>query len=175
MGGQVRLNSAPGQGTEVVFSVQMGLQSAVEPVSRSADVSKPAAIAPVQQFRGKVLVVEDAAMNQMVVCKVLERLGLASKVANNGQEAIDMLAKEEFDLVLMDGQMPVMDGYEATAVIRSGTVPGVNARIPVVALTAHAMVGEDKKCMDSGMNEYLTKPLERDKLIEVLGKYLQKV
>ena len=86
-----------------------------------------------------------------------------------------MLAKEEFDLVLMDGQMPVMDGYEATAVIRSGTVPGVNARIPVVALTAHAMVGEDKKCMDSGMNEYLTKPLERDKLIEVLGKYLQKV
>ena len=129
---------------------------------------------PVQQFVGKILVVEDAPMNQMVVCKVLERLGLSSKVANNGQEAIDMLAKEEFDLVLMDGQMPVMDGYEATAMIRSGTVVGVNPRIPVVALTAHAMVGEDRKCMDAGMDDYLTKPLERDKLIDVLGRYLRK-
>ncbi len=113
-------------------------------------------------------------MNQMVVCKVLERLGLASKVANNGQEAIELLATEQFDLVLMDGQMPVMDGYEATAVIRSGTVPGVNPDIPVVALTAHAMVGEDQKCLNAGMNDYLTKPLDRAKLIEVLGKYLPK-
>ena len=113
-------------------------------------------------------------MNQMVVCKVLERLGLFSKVANNGQEAVDLLAQEPFDLVLMDGQMPVMDGYEATALIRSGSVLGVNPKIPVVALTAHAMVGEDKKCLNAGMNDYLTKPLDRDKLIEVLGKYLKK-
>ncbi|MGK9630531.1 response regulator, partial [Salmonella enterica subsp. enterica] len=86
----------------------------------------------------------------------------------------ELLATEQFDLVLMDGQMPVMDGYEATAVIRSGTVPGVNPDIPVVALTAHAMVGEDQKCLNVGMNDYLTKPLDRAKLIEVLGKYLPK-
>ena len=90
------------------------------------------------------------------------------------REALEKLEEDSFDLVLMDIQMPVMDGYEATAVIRSGTVPGVNPDIPVVALTAHAMVGEDKKCMDAGMNDYLTKPLDRDKLIEVLGKYLKK-
>lgn len=175
MDGQVRLISEPGLGTEFVFSLKLGLKVTEEQTEATVAVQQTTPVGSVPQFLGSVLVVEDAPMNQMVVCKVLERLGLVSKVANNGQEAIDMLAKEEFDLVLMDGQMPVMDGYEATELIRSGTVPGVNARIPVVALTAHAMVGEDKKCMDSGMNEYLTKPLERDKLIEVLGKYLKKI
>lgn len=180
MGGQVRLHSEPGNGTEVVFSLKLGLPTLSDSTERDQFAPPaPAAIQtetipPVQQFHGKILVVEDAAMNQMVVCKVLERLGLASKVANNGQEAIELLATEQFDLVLMDGQMPVMDGYDATAVIRSGTVPGVNPDIPVVALTAHAMVGEDQKCLNVGMNDYLTKPLDRAKLIEVLGKYLPK-
>ena len=179
MGGKVRLHSEPGRGTEIVFSLKLGLQTvaaqtmtdqATQPTLATQTEIPP----PVQQFHGKILVVEDAPMNQMVVCKVLERLGLFSKVTNNGQEAVDLLAQEPFDLVLMDGQMPVMDGYEATALIRSGSVPGVNPNIPVVALTAHAMVGEDKKCLNAGMNDYLTKPLDRDKLIEVLGKYLKK-
>lgn len=179
MGGQVRLHSEPGRGTEIVFSLKLGLpadsgQLKGDETIETTPGTDTATAPTVQQFNGKVLVVEDAAMNQMVVCKVLERLGLASKVANNGQEAIDLLAQEQFDLVLMDGQMPVMDGYEATAMIRSGSVPGINPNIPVVALTAHAMVGEDKKCLDAGMNDYLTKPLDRAKLIEVLGKYLQK-
>ncbi|WP_306481314.1 ATP-binding protein [Limnobacter sp.] len=179
MGGKVRLHSEPGRGTEIVFSLKLGLpadsgQMKGDETIETTPGTDTATAPTVQQFHGKVLVVEDAAMNQMVVCKVLERLGLASKVANNGQEAIDLLAQEQFDLVLMDGQMPVMDGYEATAMIRSGSVPGINPNIPVVALTAHAMVGEDKKCLDAGMNDYLTKPLDRAKLIEVLGKYLQK-
>lgn len=179
MGGKVRLHSEPGRGTEIVFSLKLGLpadsgQLKGDETIETTPGTDTATAPTVQQFHGKVLVVEDAAMNQMVVCKVLERLGLASKVADNGQEAIDLLAQEQFDLVLMDGQMPVMDGYEATAMIRSGSVPGINPNIPVVALTAHAMVGEDKKCLDAGMNDYLTKPLDRAKLIEVLGKYLQK-
>lgn len=176
MGGQVRLSSEPGQGTEVVFSLKLAVLSD-EVKTTSAPLPVPAAPVhpePVPSFLGRVLVVEDSVMNQMVVCKVLERLGLESKVANNGQEAIDMLHSEAFDLVLMDGQMPVMDGYEATTLIRSGSVPGVNTRIPVVALTAHAMVGEDKKCFDAGMNDYLIKPLDRSKLIEVLAKYLKR-
>lgn len=179
MGGQVRLHSEPGRGTEIVFSLKLGLQvdrhqTAGDEAVQTTKMSPTETVPTVQQFQGTILVVEDAPMNQMVVCKVLERLGLASKVANNGREAIDLLSQEQFDLVLMDGQMPVMDGYEATAVIRSGSVQGVNPNIPVVALTAHAMVGEDKKCLDAGMNDYLTKPLDRAKLIEVLGKYLQK-
>lgn len=173
MGGQVQLKSAPNQGTELVFTLKLVVQNSDEGITKAA-VAEPEAPPVGGQFRGKILVVEDAAMNQMVVCKVLERLGLESRIANNGQEALDLLAKESFDLVLMDGQMPVMDGYEATKSIRSGAVPGVNKNIPVVALTAHAMVGEDKKCLDAGMNDYLTKPLDRSKLIEVLAKYLPK-
>jgi len=113
-------------------------------------------------------------MNQMVICKVLEAMGIEVLVANNGQESIDMLQKVAFDAVLMDGQMPVMDGYEATRIIRSGTVEGINQSIPVIALTAHAMSGEDQRCYDAGMNDYLTKPLSREKLNEVLSKYLEK-
>lgn len=176
MGGQVRLSSEPGQGTEVIFSLKLAVVSdAVATTPAPLPVPAiPAQPQPVPLFLGRVLVVEDSVMNQMVVCKVLERLGLDSKVANNGQEAIDLLGSEVFDVVLMDGQMPVMDGYEATTLIRSGSVPGVNTLIPVVALTAHAMVGEDKKCFDAGMNDYLIKPLDRSKLIEVLAKYLRR-
>jgi len=178
MGGQVRLQSEPGCGTEVVFSLCVGLPSECAQTGgeRAAQTTAATqtAVTRVEQFRGKILVVEDAAMNQMVVCKVLERHGLVCEVANNGQEAIDLLSREQFDLVLMDGQMPVMDGYEATALIRSGSVPGVNVDIPIVALTAHAMVGEDKKCLAAGMNDYLTKPLDRTRLLEVLSKYLKK-
>ncbi len=176
MGGQVRLSSEPGQGTEVIFSLKLAVVSdAVATTPAPLPVPAiPAQPQPVPLFLGRVLVVEDSVMNQMVVCKVLERLGLDSKVANNGQEAIELLGSEAFDVVLMDGQMPVMDGYEATTLIRSGSVPGVNTLIPVVALTAHAMVGEDKKCFDAGMNDYLIKPLDRSKLIEVLAKYLRR-
>lgn len=175
MGGQVHLNSAPGQGTEVIFTVVMGIHDQ----HQEGDLLASSTAAPIPsvpllaQFKGKILVVEDSPMNQMVVCKVLERLGLKSTLANNGQEALDLLAVENFDLVLMDGQMPVMDGYEATVKIRSGTVPGVNPDVPVIALTAHAMLGEDQKCLDAGMNDYLTKPLDRGRLIEVLGKFLK--
>lgn len=123
-------------------------------------------------YSGKVLVVEDSTMNQMVVCKVLESMGVETSIANNGKEALELLQKESFDAVLMDGQMPVMDGYEATRIIRSGSQKGIDQKIPVVALTAHAMSGEDQKCFDAGMNDYLTKPLDRNKLSDVLGKYL---
>ncbi|VWX35003.1 Sensory box histidine kinase/response regulator [Limnobacter sp. 130] len=175
MGGQVHMQSKPNQGTEVVFTLKLAVQLPIDSAAVEPAAGPIFAAPAVAKFRGIILVVEDAAMNQMVVCKVLERLGLESKIANNGQEALDLLAKESFDLVLMDGQMPVMDGYEATKLIRSGTVPGINKNIPVVALTAHAMVGEDQKCLDAGMNDYLSKPLERDKLINVLGKYLKQV
>lgn len=175
MGGRVQLQSALNQGTEVVFTVKL-LVAASDRTASEVPLAGHAVVPPVDtKFRGRVLVVEDVVMNQMVLCKVLERLGLESRIAVNGQEALELLAKESFDLVLMDGQMPVMDGYETTALIRSGEVPGVNQKLPVVALTAHAMVGEDKKCLDAGMDDYLTKPLDRSKLIEVLAKYLPKV
>lgn len=141
--------------------------NAQQPVAQASAENRP-------RYRGRVLVVEDSTMNQMVICKVLEAMGIEVLVANNGQESIDMLQKEAFDAVLMDGQMPVMDGYEATRIIRSGTLEGINQSIPVIALTAHAMSGEDQRCYDAGMNDYLTKPLSREKLNEVLSKYMEK-
>ena len=158
--------------------VQTGLMQAldlltnkVEPsLSSTAYVKREAR----PRYRGRVLVVEDSPMNQIVVCKVLETMGIQVTAVNNGQEAVDLLQKETFDAVVMDGQMPVMDGYEATQVIRSGTVAGIDSNIPIIALTAHAMRGEDQRCFDAGMNDYLTKPLVREKLSDVLGKYLEK-
>lgn len=170
MDGTIELHSELNQGTEVIFTLRLRLADDARRESQASPAPKPVNSIKLQ---GRVLVVEDAAMNQMVVCKVLESLGIQSEVANHGQEALDWLAKEHFDLVLMDGQMPVMDGYEATRMIRSGAVPGVDSTIPVVALTAHAMQGEDIKCYQAGMNDYLTKPLDRSKLLTVLLKHLK--
>lgn len=125
------------------------------------------------KFEGRVLVVEDAPMNQMVILKVLENLGLQPVLANHGEEAIALAKCTAFDVILMDGQMPVMDGYEATRLIRSGQVQGIDPAVPIVALTAHAIKGEDDKCFEAGMNDYLTKPLDVKQLVQVLGKYLK--
>jgi two-component system, sensor histidine kinase len=175
MGGGVSLTSKPGEGTEVIFTLKLGiLEESTAPVQDVATKAPAPSPVPIPKFRGRILIAEDAITNQMVVCKVLQRFGLEFKVANNGQEALDLLASEHFDLVLMDGQMPVVDGYEATVLIRAGGISGINQDIPVVALTAHAMVGEDQRCFDAGMNEFLTKPLDRSRLVEVLEKYLPK-
>ena len=112
-------------------------------------------------------------MNQMVILKVLENLGLQPVLANHGEEAIALAKCTAFDVILMDGQMPVMDGYEATRLIRSGQVQGIDPAVPIVALTAHAIKGEDDKCFEAGMNDYLTKPLDVKQLVQVLGKYLK--
>ena len=92
-------------------------------------------------------------------------------VAGNGREALEALEKESFDLVLMDVQMPVMDGFEATAAIRKRE-GGKGIRVPVVALTAHAMKGDREKCLAGGMDGYLTKPIRPQQLDELLEKYL---
>jgi CheY-like chemotaxis protein len=116
-------------------------------------------------LKGKILVAEDAKANQALICALLKRLGLGVTLAEDGQEALNLLAKETFDLVLMDMQMPVMNGYDATRTIRR---MGIN--IPVVALTAHAMKGDDRKCYDAGCDDYLTKPIDREKLKSLLLK-----
>lgn len=126
------------------------------------------------KFNGSVLVVEDAPMNQMIVSSILRKFGIEPEIANNGAEALQMLNRSSFDLILMDGQMPVMDGYEATRRIRATDPLVFDPRVPIVALTAHAMVGEEQKCLDAGMNGYLTKPIMINQLVEVLATYLKR-
>jgi two-component system sensor histidine kinase/response regulator len=119
----------------------------------------------------RVLLVEDNAVNQRLASRLLEKRGHSVVVAGNGLEALEALEKESFDLVLMDVQMPVMDGFEATAAIRKKE-GGSGIRVPIVALTAHAMKGDREKCLAGGMDRYLTKPIRPHELHELLENYL---
>jgi PAS domain S-box-containing protein len=122
---------------------------------------------PAAGRRLRVLVAEDHPVNQRLAVRLLEKRGHAAVVAGNGKEALAALEKEDFDLVLMDVQMPEMDGFEATAAIR-GREQGGKTHIPIVAMTAHAMKGDRERCLAAGMDAYLAKPLQRRELFELL-------
>lgn len=119
-----------------------------------------------------VLLVEDNVINQKVAQKMLTKLGCSVEVAENGKVAVDSIQRKKYDLVIMDCQMPVMDGYEATRAIRQ--LKGDEAKVPIVALTAHAMKGDRERCLDAGMDDYLTKPVNRNLLLEKMQKHINK-
>ena len=123
----------------------------------------------------RILLVEDNAINQQVAQEVLVNAGLVVEMANNGFEAVAAITKNldnttRFDAVLMDIQMPEMDGYEATRLIREN--PQYD-ELPIIAMTAHAMIGDREKCLAAGMNDYVTKPIEEEQLLTVLGKWIK--
>ena len=114
----------------------------------------------------RVLVVEDNVINQKVALRILQILGINAQLAENGAEAVTRLKTQPFDLVFMDCQMPVMDGYEATAEIRAFS------RVPIIAMTAHALAGDRERCLLSGMDDYITKPIKRDVVAAALERWL---
>jgi CheY-like chemotaxis protein len=118
----------------------------------------------------RILLVEDNAVNQVLAVRLLEKRGHAVAVAGNGKEALAVLEKQSFDVVFMDVQMPEMDGFEATAAIRKKEKTSGN-HLPVVAMTAHAMVGDKERCLEAGMDDYITKPIRGERLSEVLKRY----
>jgi CheY-like chemotaxis protein len=120
--------------------------------------------------QGHVLVAEDNIVNQKVATRLLEKMGCRADAVANGREVLDALNRIPYDLVLMDCQMPEMDGYEATQAIRKR--PGEDRKIPIVAMTAHAMEGDRQKCLDAGMDDYISKPVAADSLREVLETWL---
>jgi CheY-like chemotaxis protein len=117
----------------------------------------------------RILLAEDNVVNQHLAARTLEKAGHTVEVASNGREALSLLDKGGFDLVLMDLQMPVMGGLDAVAAIREKERPG-EARIPVIALTAHAMKGDRERCLDAGMDAYVTKPVRAAELIAVVER-----
>lgn len=124
-----------------------------------------------RRSRYRILVVEDNVTNQKVAMGMLKRLGFRADAVSNGQEAIELLQLIQYDLVLMDVHMPVMDGYTATKEIRLDEKI-VNRRVPIVALTASALKGDKKKCIDAGMDDYISKPVDLRKLQRVLSRQL---
>ena len=124
-----------------------------------------------RQYSGQVLLVEDNAINQRVARRFLERLGCEVQVVGDGRQAIEAFERNTYTFILMDMQMPVMDGLEATRRIRELETGGTR-RTPIVALTANAMMGTLERCLEAGMDDYLTKPLDISRLQDVLDRFM---
>ena len=119
-----------------------------------------------------VLLVEDNKVNQKVAERILEKFGYISDIVSNGKEAINILEKKSYDIVLMDIQMPIMDGFEATRIIRDFESNVVDHAVPIIAMTAHAMKGDRDRCLEAGMDDYISKPMRPDELKEVIYRQL---
>jgi signal transduction histidine kinase/CheY-like chemotaxis protein len=165
LGGDVRLvESAIGVGSEFEFFIATG------PVSRSQYPPSRDKVSGPQRLKGvKVLVVDDAEELRILMRRLLEKQGANVTTAENGLEGVDQALHGNFDLVLMDIKMPVMDGVEATSALRQG-----GFKAPIVAITAHASLEDRKRCLDAGCNEYLSKPIEGAHLIQSISSILSK-
>ncbi len=157
MKGEITVKSETGKGAS--FRIELPLKMC--PSQSGSNVKKPNAINP-EVLKGKIaLLVEDNELNRMVATKFLHSSGIEVKEAKNGLEGVEAAAQNGIDFILMDIQMPLMDGYEASRKIRDA-----GNQIPIIAMTAHAMAEEKQRCLDAGMNDYLTKPILKDTLIE---------
>ncbi|HEY2929180.1 ATP-binding protein [Piscinibacter sp.] len=165
MGGDVFCRSGEGDGATFVFTLP--LVSAAPPPPRGSE----AAPASTARLDGHVLVVDDNPVNAVVASAMLECMGLRIDVADDGAQALSLMASRRYDLVLMDCQLPVMDGWEATRRWRSTEAPG--RHLPIVALTALAVMGDRERCLQAGMDDYLAKPYEMDALAAVVRRQLE--
>jgi CheY-like chemotaxis protein len=134
---------------------------ATAPWAAGSSVAAPA-IRPL-----RVLLAEDTPANRKFVVKILQKRGHAVEIAHNGREATELVRQQRFDVVLMDVQMPIMDGFQATAAIRAH-YPAGEPHLPIVALTAHAMRGDHERCLAAGMDAYIAKPIDSRKLVELV-------
>ncbi|TVR64995.1 MAG: response regulator, partial [Candidatus Competibacteraceae bacterium] len=183
MGGEIGVESVPGAGStfsftaplgcpavEIAPAIEGGRDGSSDPASRRAG---PAASSWTPGVRpSRILVVEDNPVNQEVAIAILESLGCQAEVAGNGQEAVEAVAKTHYDLILMDCQMPVMDGFAATAAIRRREREQGRNPLPIIALTANVMKGFREQCLAAGMDEYLSKPFQPEQLEHLLHRWL---
>ncbi|WP_051294722.1 PAS domain-containing hybrid sensor histidine kinase/response regulator [Maridesulfovibrio bastinii] len=165
MNGSLSIDSVKGKGTDIYFSVPLktGSENSLQNMEYSEKLLEE------KSRPSKILLVEDEAINRLAMKRMLEKYGTHVSCAVNGLEALDQLKNDSFDVVLMDIQMPVMDGIKATLKIRSGKAGDTNKEIPIIALTAYAMAGDREEFLGAGMNDCLTKPIDMDKLIKVLN------
>lgn len=166
MGGNITVNSEPGKGSAFSFSISFQLQE--QPV-REENSKVPLNQGVVSDPRKiKVLMAEDNRVNQLLVTKLLEPFSLSVKYVTNGHEVISAVEQEDFDVLLMDVQMPVMDGITATKTIRSR----LNKPVPIVGMTAYVQPNEIERCYAAGMNDYIAKPINEEQFFAVLKKYI---
>ncbi|MBW7988754.1 MAG: response regulator [Planctomycetes bacterium] len=167
--GELTVTSKVGKGSTFSYVIPAGLDVTKQPPlnmhSSHTDPGKKKTGQP--EFSGHILVAEDARTNQVLIKSLLKRLGLKVTIAEDGNQAVKKALSKQFEMIFMDIQMPCMNGYEATKALRKEGV-----KIPIVALTANAMKSDDKKCLAAGCDDYISKPIEKKKLLQVLSKYL---
>ncbi len=174
MGGAMTVQSEPNAGTTVSVRIRLRTSGSDEPRQPTQDEKRHAAINPRKTSTSladkRILVVEDGPDNQVLITRLLRSAGASVEMAADGQIAIDIVnaqrEDEAFDIILMDMQMPVLDGYEATRQLRTN-----NYQRPILALTAHAMIGDRERCLEAGCDDYLTKPIDRLTLIDACLKW----
>ncbi|MHC1791623.1 PAS domain S-box protein [Solidesulfovibrio sp.] len=167
MGGEVRIDSEPGVGTMVVCTLTL----ATAPLA-DAPARPDAGPQPLPHLR--ILLVEDERINRLAVSALLRRHGHTVLEAASGQDALDIFGRETVDVVLLDIQMPGMDGLETLAILRDRSIHGRQAAVPVIAVTAHAMAGDRERFLAAGMDDYLAKPVEAEALLEILARVIGK-
>lgn len=167
LGGDMDVDSVVDEGTRFVCRFRLPCRRAV-----SVAASATGSAEHWTTLSGRVLLVEDNDINRMVAESMLAAAGLEVTAVENGNEALKALAEADFDAVFMDIQMPVMDGLEATRIWRRKEREDRRARIPIIALTANALPGERERCLREGMDDYIAKPFQRDKLLSVLARFL---
>jgi CheY-like chemotaxis protein len=175
MEGKVAIESVPGAGSTFTVTLKLKAAPADSPLAAllRPDGAKPLAARPARSERRRVLVVDDHPVNREVLVRQLDLLGLAADSVNDGMEALEAWAAGQYIAVLADVHMPRMDGYELTGRIRQAEAQGrKNARTPVVAVTANAMKGEEERCIEAGMDAYLVKPVNIERLRTTLERWL---
>jgi PAS domain S-box-containing protein len=177
LGGSIGVESVEGQGSTFWFSAvfdklpPLPATASLLPAETNRAVPPAQAVA-VEGHRARVLLVEDNTINQTVALKMLEKLGYRADAVADGQEAISALETTPYDLVLMDVQMPVMDGFAATRAIRAGRTKVLRPALPIIAMTAHALEGDREKCLEAGMDDYVSKPVAVPALAAALERWL---
>ncbi len=163
--GKIGLKSEPGKGTE--FMIELNYK--VPDIDKLYQEAMAAESEPVSLQKIKALIAEDNLMNQQLIEHLMKSWAIDCKIVENGAKAIEELKKDKYSIILMDIQMPVMDGYTATAIIRNE----LKNDIPIIAMTAHAMMGEKEKCLQMGMNDYVSKPIKETVLYNIIARHAQ--
>jgi signal transduction histidine kinase/CheY-like chemotaxis protein len=173
MGGRIWVESEPGRGSVFTFTARFGVpRTDVSPPlkSGSPDGATGAVRSPVSPRRLRILLAEDSLVSQKVAVQLLERRGHSVIVTANGRQALEALARESYDVILMDIEMPEMDGIEATRAIRRRET-GTGQHVPIIAMTAHAIKGDRERFLAAGMDNYIAKPVDPAQLYEIVERY----